>query len=105
MKPDVETLVDLVVARAVVDKTAPDSENLRNGWRTDALFQDIDAFVVVQCNDPAVYAEIGRQVLVKVKDLPEMAALARLAIFRGERLLPIYYDREQTLAQMAEKLH
>lgn len=104
MKPDIETLVALVVNRAVVDKTAPDFANLRNGWRTDALFQDIDAFVVVQCNDPASYAEIGRQVLAKVQDLPEIAALAWLAIFRGERLLPIDFECEQMLAKMAEEL-
>lgn len=102
---DIETLVNLVVARAKVDKTSPDSNNLRVGWRTDQLLTgDVDVLVYYGHNDPAVYAEIGRQVLTQVKDLPEMAALAKLAIFRGERLLPPSDKRKQSLLQMMDDL-
>lgn len=104
MEINVATLVELVASRAIVDKTTPDATNLRNGWRTDALLVDIDAFVVIKCNDPATYAEIGRQVLARVGDLPEMAILAQLAVFRGERLLELNQEREQSLVQMAQDL-
>lgn len=104
-KDRIDTLVDLVVARAKVDKTAPDPTNPRNGWRTDNLFMgDVDALVVGQNNDPSAYAEIGRQVLAKVRDLPEMAVLAQLAIFRGERLLPVDSEREQSILQIIREL-
>lgn len=99
---DINSLVDLVVATAKVDTTAPDSTNLRNGWRTDALLQDIDAFMIGSRNDPAAYAEIGRQVLKKVRDLPEMAALAQLAIIRGERLLPVTPGREKFIVAIIQ---
>ena len=102
---DVGTLVDLVVARAKVDKTSPDTNNPRVGWRTDQLLTgDVDVLVCYRHNDPAVYAEIGRQVLAQVKDLPEMAVLANLAIFRGERLLPVSEERKQSLLQMVDDL-
>lgn len=101
---DVKTLVDLVIARARVDRTAPDPNNLRNGWCTDTLFGDIDALVVGQYNDPSAYAEIGRQVLAKVRYLPEMAVLAQLAILRGERLLPVDPEREQSIFQIIREL-
>ncbi|MBU2539883.1 hypothetical protein KJ786_01875 [Patescibacteria group bacterium] len=100
----IEALVDLVVCRALVDKTTPNSSNLRNGWCIDALLGDIDAFVVIACNNPAAYAEIGRQMLVKVKNLPEIATLTRLAIFRGERLLPFDANRQKSLIAMAKKI-
>lgn len=102
---NIGTLVDLVVARAKVDKTSPGSSNLRVGWRTDQLLTgDVDVLVCYGHKDPAVYAEIGRQVLTQVKDLPEMAALANLAIFRGERLLPPSDERKQNLLQMVDDL-
>ena len=102
---NIKTLVDLVVARAMVDKTEPDKDNLRNGWRTDALLTgDVDAFVVGSLNKPGDYAKVARGVLIKVKHLPEISALAQLAIFRGERLLPIDSKREQFLIQMVAKL-
>jgi len=101
---DVKTLVDLIVVRARVDKTAPDP-TLRNGWRTDNLFMgDVDALVVGQNNDPSAYAKIGRQVLAKVRDLPEMAVLAQLAILRGERLLTATPEREKLILQFAQEL-
>jgi hypothetical protein len=102
---DIETLVELVVARALVDKTAPDPGNLRNGWRTDALLiGDVDALVVIGLKNPGAYAEIGRGVLARVWGLPEMEMLAKIAIFRGERLLPLNANREQGLVQVAEEL-
>ena len=104
MKLDIPTLVELVANRAAVDKTAPDPTNLRNGWRTDGLLGDIDALIVIKYNNPAVYADFGRQLFDKIKDLPEMAALAQLAVFRGERLLPIDSHREQMLVQLAKDL-
>jgi len=100
----VDTLVDLIVARARTDATAPDPGNLRNGWRTDALFQDVDNYIVISRKLPAVYADVGRGVLEQVRDLPEMETLAMLAIFRGERLLPINAEREEHLVRMVEEL-
>ena len=102
---DVKTLADLVVARAKTDTTSPDPNNLRSGWRTDALLADVDNLVVISFNSPAAYTEIGRQVLAQVQDLPEMSALVQLAIFRGERLLPITPEREQMLVQTADGLN
>ncbi len=105
MTVTVHTLVELVVTRARVDTTAPDPANLRNGWRTDALFGDIDALVVGKNNDPATYAEIGRLVYVQVHDLPEMATLAELAILRGARLIfPVDSLREQSILQLSDVL-
>ncbi len=102
---DVATLVDLVVARARTDTTAPDPNNVRVGWRTDQLLTgDVDTLVCYNCNDPAMYAEIGRQVLAEVQALPEIAALVRLAIFRGERLLPVNEERKRALLEMVQKL-
>lgn len=102
---DIPTLVALVVARAKLDKTAPDPQNLRVGWRTDQLLTgDIDTLMCYECNDPAAYAEIGRQVLAQVQTLPEIAALARLAIFRGERLLPVSEERKRALLEMVQEL-
>lgn len=100
-----ETLVQLVVSRALVDKTQPDPQNLSIGWRTDQLLtQDIDALVIGQCQWPGLFAEIGRRVLEQISHLPEIAILARLAIFRGERLRPINDEREKKLAAMAEEI-
>ncbi|MDO8436023.1 MAG: hypothetical protein Q7S82_01385 [bacterium] len=102
---DIDTLVDLVVNRARVDTTAPDPNNLRNGWLTDALLtQAIDGLVVGQYNEPAAYAEIGRKVLAQVGNLPEIAALAQLAIFRGERLLPLTLGRELSAILIIKEL-
>ena len=104
MKADIETLVELIVCRARVDKTAPDSESLRNGWRTDALLQDADAYVWGGLKQPGVLAEIGRRVSAQVQDLPEIAALAELTAFRGERLLVLNQERQEGLAMAAEEL-
>lgn len=101
----IKTLVDLVVVVARMDRTSPGSNNLRIGWHTDELLTGyIDMLVRHEHNDPAAYAEIGRQVLAQVKDLPEMVALAKLAIFRGERLLPPSDERKQSLLQMVDDL-
>jgi len=98
-------LVDLVVARARVDKTVPDSNNLRKGWRTDELLiGDIDLLIVYGRNDPTGYAKIGRKVLEEVEDLPEMKVLAMLAILRGERLLSLIPEQERTICQLSEVL-
>ncbi|MDO8663516.1 MAG: hypothetical protein Q7K28_01585 [Candidatus Wildermuthbacteria bacterium] len=98
-------MVDLIVARARVDTTAPDPDNSRSGWRTSDLFtQDVDALVVGQWDDPASYAEIGRLVLKRVRDLPEVAVLARLAILRGKRLLPVTLAREGSILRLAERI-
>ena len=103
---EIDVLVDLVVTRAQVDKTVPDPKNLRNGWRTDALFGDVDALIVGQKNDPAAYAEIGRRVLEneKVKYLPEMAVLAKLAILRGKRLFPLTPVQKNVIFGFSEDL-
>lgn len=104
---DIPTLVALVIARAKTDTTAPDPKDLRAGWRTDQLLTgDIDALVCYERSDPAMYAEIGRQVLVQAQaqNLPETAALAHLAIFRGERLLPVNEGRRQSLLRMVQEL-
>lgn len=98
---DIGTLVELIVARAKVDTTVPDPANPRSGWSTDALFQNVDALVVVRHNDPSGFVEIGQQVLAEVRDLPEMAILAQLAILRGERLLP---EREEAVIQLSREL-
>ncbi len=100
----VTTLASLLASRALVDKTNPEPVNLRNGWRTDALMQDVDAFVVISLNNPAAYAQVGRLLLEKVRGLPEMTVMAALAIFRGERLLPMNPAREQMLVTMSEEL-
>lgn len=105
MSIDIPTLVALVIARAKTDTTAPDPQNLRVGWRTDQILTgDIDTLMCYERNDPAAYAEIGRQVLTQVQAFPEIAALARLAIFRGERLLPVSEERRRALLQMVQEL-
>ena len=101
---EIGVLVDLVVNLARVDRTEPDSGNLRAGWHTDWLLTAVDEFVVVGKKDFAAYAEIGRQVLAQVGDLPETAALAQLAIFRGERKLPVSPERETALVQIIKNL-
>lgn len=101
---EIDILVDLVVTRAKVDRTVPDPSNLRDGWRTDALFGDIDALVVGGKNNPSGYAEIGRRVLAQVKDLPEMAVLATLAILRGERLLSLTPEQGHIVLDISEDL-
>jgi len=101
---DKATLVVLLATTASVDKTSPDPNNLRNGWRTDILLAEIDRFVVIEQNNPAAYADICRLVSKFVKNLPEISALVQLGIFRGERLLPMNTEREQALLQMAEEL-
>lgn len=104
MNIDIPTLVALVVARAKTDKTPPDPNNLRVGWRTDQLLGDVDMLLCYEQNDPAAYAEVGRGVLAQVQDLPEAMALARLAIFRGERLLPVSEERKSYLLRMVHGL-
>ncbi|MSU56449.1 MAG: hypothetical protein EXS51_04070 [Candidatus Taylorbacteria bacterium] len=105
MNVDIPTLVALVLARARTDTTAPDPKNLRVGWRTDQLLiGDIDTLMCYERNDPGAYAEIGRQVLAQVHDLPEIAALSRLAIFRGKRLLPVSDPRKRNLLEMVGEL-
>lgn len=101
---DIGTLIELIVARARVDTTVPDPDNPRNGWSTDTLFQNVDALVVIKHNDPSSFIEIGRQVLAEVRDLPEMAVLAQLAILRGESLLPATPEREEAINQLAVEL-
>jgi hypothetical protein len=101
---DIETLADLIINRAMMDKTSPDPSNQKNGWTTDVLFQAIDSLVVVHNNDPVAYAEIGRQVLTKVQDLPEMAVLAQLAILRGERRQAVSLRREEIILQLAREV-
>jgi hypothetical protein len=91
----VKTLADLVVSTALVDQTQPDAKG--RGWRTDELLREIDAFVVGKLNRSDLYADIGRLVLSQVEHLPEIAIMARLAIFRGERLMPLTEDRQQRL--------
>ncbi|MDO8601430.1 MAG: hypothetical protein Q7R46_01965 [bacterium] len=103
MDTNIKTLVDLIVCRARVDKTAPSFTNPR-GWNTDNLMGDVDALVVGQNNDPFTYAHICKRVLAKVRDLPEMAVLTKLAILRGERLLPIGSEREKYILQFAMEI-
>ena len=86
---EIGILAKLVIARAKVDKTVPDPKNLRKGWRTDELLTgDVD-LLVVGGDNPGAYVLISEKVLEKVQDLPEMAVLAKLAILRGKRLLPL----------------
>jgi len=105
---DVNTLVDLILARAKMDKTEPDSANLRNGWRTDALLTDVDLLVTGQHNDPAAYASIAKQILGQIYHLPDISPgipeLIQLAILRGERLLPITPQREQAILKLAHEI-
>jgi len=105
MSFDVGTLVDLVVARMKVDKTEPNPNNLRKGWRSDELLiGDIDTFAVGAKDYPGAYAEIGRRVLAEVGDMPEMAVLAKLAILRGERLLLLTSDQVRIVCELSEDL-
>ena len=106
---DINTLVDLVVVRARVDKTVPNRRNLRSGWLTDTLLTIIiDALVVGEYNDPTAYAKIARRVLERLQDLlerlPEMEALAMLAILRGERLLPLTSEQVELVTRLSEDL-
>ena len=106
---DINTLVDLVVVRARVDKTVPNRRNLRSGWLTDTLLTIIiDALVVGEYNDPTAYAKIARRVLERLQDLlerlPEMEALAMLAILRGERLLPLTPEQEHIVIGLLDEL-
>jgi hypothetical protein len=100
----IQILSDLCTLVAKRDASQPDPANLRNGWRTDALLQNIDSLVVIQYNDPIAYAEIGRRVLAKISDLPEMAALAQLVILRGMRLLPNAVTDEEPVLQLMDTL-
>jgi hypothetical protein len=104
----IDALVDLVVTRAKVDKTTPDSKNLRKGWRTDELLTgDVD-LLVVGGDNPGAYAEIGRKALKQLQGLPErlpeMEALAMLAILRGERLLPLTPEQADLVIRLSEDL-
>lgn len=101
-------LANLLACRARVDKTEPDPGNSRVGWRTDQLLQDIDALVVGQKNAPAVFVQIAQEALdqLQVGEWAELTteALLRLAVFRGERLLPVSEERKEALGQMQERL-
>ena len=101
---DVVPLVEQLVALAKTDQTKPKPDNLRADWETDLLFGRMDRLFCYERSDPAGYAEFGRQVLGEVGDFPEVAALARLAIFRGERLLPPSEEQRQTLLEMVSSL-
>lgn len=131
-KIDKETLSGLVACIARTDTTAPDPNNPRSGWWTDILLTAIDKYVIGQENDPAAYAEIARQALAQLQAAgrkapeivgaammvasdqaalleaawgqPEVVALLGLAEFRGERLLPVSPEREQSLIRMAQGL-
>ncbi|MDD5145678.1 MAG: hypothetical protein PHF44_02455 [Candidatus Pacebacteria bacterium] len=100
---EIDILVDLIVDRARIDTTFPDPKNQWVGWLTDVLFQIVDRFVAIDLNDPKTFAEIGRRVSLRVRDLPEMGALACLAILRGERLLPVSPEREEFVLQIARE--
>lgn len=104
-KVDIGTLVDLVVNTARSDTTSPDPKNPRVGWQTDQLLiGTIDKLMTYQRNDPAAYAEIGRRVSAQVSDLPEIVVLAQLAVFRGERLLPVNAKRKSKLSAIIAEL-
>ena len=101
---DINALVEEVVTMAKNDRTMPNPKNLRERWETDVLFRRIDAKVIGEQDDPAAYAEIGRRVLAGVQFLPEMAVLARLAILRGERLLPLTPEQVQLVFDLSGDL-
>lgn len=103
---DIKTLVSLVLVRAKTDKTEPDPKDLRSGWRTDALVQDIDALLVNGVNDPAAFAEFGRLLFSELQELnlPEVKELARLAILRGERLLTLDQEQIQTVLDLSKSI-
>jgi len=93
-----------VVTRARVDKTVPDPNNLRKGWRTDELLTgDVD-LLVVGGDNPGAYVLISEKVLEKVQDLPEMVVLAKLAILRGQRLLRPTPGQVQLVLNFSEDL-
>jgi hypothetical protein len=101
---DINDIANSIIEKALVDQTEPGSENLRSGWATDMLFREADSEIIIRGNDPFSYAQIGELVLAQVGHLPEMAALASLAIFRGKRLLPLNEDNTRELIDMASRL-
>lgn len=101
---NIDLLVDFLVETAKKDQTAPDPDNIKAHWISDMLFQAVDKYLVVGLKAPKLYAQIGREVYEQVKDLPEMAALAKLAVLRGERLMPVSKDREQAIVILAQEL-
>lgn len=103
MRFDINTLVDLAITTAKDDKTKPYRKDLRKGWLTDAILKCIDALVAGKYNNPAAYAKIGRRVLAEVGDMPKMA-LAKLAILRGERLLPLTPEQVRIIIDISEDL-
>jgi len=102
---DADTLVALVVNTAKNDTTTPDLRNPRVGWRTDELLtKEIDALVVYGHDDPVLYALIARRIHDAVSDLSEAAVLAKLAIFRGERIQPVGPERKSMLDGLLKEL-
>lgn len=102
---DFQTLADLVVCVARTDTTEPDPANLRNGWATDLLLsQMIDKFVIQKHNNPDVLAIIAWKVLVEMEGLPEAAAMAKIAIFRADRLMPLTADSEKSILLRIKQL-
>lgn len=94
-KLNINTLVDLVVNTALSDTTSPDPKNPRQDWLTDELLNvAVDQLMVRRLNDPAGLAKIGRLVQVEVSGLPEMEALARITVIRGERRGPVSAKRK-----------
>ena len=100
MNRNIEIMAAIIAAGVVVDKTEPNPANPGEGWRTEVLLQEAYAYIVGQLNDPGTYVEMCRKALVRVQNRPEIAALLQVAIFWGERLLPMDAEREQLLARM-----
>lgn len=101
-------LANLIACIAEQDKTEPDPKNLRQGWRTDRLIQDIDTLVVHKLDEPASFVTICDWAYDRIINLeeiaPEIEALLEIAFFRGERLQPVSAEREGKLLQMINDL-
>lgn len=75
---DKKTLVDLLVATASTDTTAPPC------WRTNEVLGGIERLVLVTENRPEDFASIAELATRSVAD-PAVAALLRLAVINGSR--------------------
>jgi hypothetical protein len=99
-----KNLVELTVNLFIRDTTVPIKDDPRKGWDADRfLTGQVDMLVIGQYNDPAAYARIGRLVELQVHNLPEMKALATLAVLRGERLQPLTTSRRRRIKELMNK--
>jgi hypothetical protein len=89
----------------MTDKTAPDPNNLRAGWRTFVEIKRVERFLVDENRSPDIMVTVCEQWRDRIQHShPEVAVLAGIWIFRGERLQPMTEQCQQTLLQLAEQL-